>query len=72
MDSIDVKTIRRFAIRSKRWVFAYTGGLSDEPRAFAEKQYKSHRSETGCFCKIGSHCSSLVFYNRVTFKAPQA
>ena len=46
MDSIEVKTIRRFAMRSKRWIMAYTNGLSEEQRAFAEKQYKSHRRET--------------------------
>ena len=46
MDSIDLKTIRRFAMRSKRWMIAYMDGLSEEQRAFAEKQYKSHRRET--------------------------
>ena len=46
MDSIEVKTIRRFAMRSKRWMIAYMDGLSEAQRAFAEKQYKSHRRET--------------------------
>jgi hypothetical protein len=45
MDSIDVKTIRRFADRSKRWMMAYINGLSEEQRTYAEKQYKSHRRE---------------------------
>ena len=48
MDSIEVKTmcIQRFAMMSKRWVIAYMDGLSEGQRAFAEKQYKSHRRET--------------------------
>jgi hypothetical protein len=46
MDSIELQTIRRFAMRSKRWAIEYMDGLSEEQRAFAEKQYKSHRRET--------------------------
>ena len=46
MDSIEIKTIRRFAMRSKRWMVAYMEGLSEEQRAFAEKRYQSHRRET--------------------------
>ena len=46
MDLIEVKTIWRFAMRSKRWIMAYMNGLSEEQREFAEKQYKSHRRET--------------------------
>ena len=42
----ELKTIRRFAMRSKRRMMAYMNGLSEEQRAFAEKQYKSHRHET--------------------------
>jgi hypothetical protein len=45
MDSVDIKTIRRFADRSKRWLMAYINGLTEEQRAFAEKEYKSHRRE---------------------------
>jgi len=40
-----LKTIRRFADRSKRWLMAYINWLSKDQREFAEKQYKSHRRE---------------------------
>jgi len=43
MNSVELKTIRRFADRSKRWVMAYINGLTMEQREFSEKQYKSHR-----------------------------
>jgi hypothetical protein len=46
MASVNLKTIRRFAERSKRWMMAYINGLSAEQRAYAEKQYKSHRRVT--------------------------
>jgi hypothetical protein len=46
MDSVSLTTIRRFAMRSKRWMMAYINGLTEEQRAYAEKQYKSHRRET--------------------------
>jgi hypothetical protein len=45
MDSVSLKTIRRFADRSKRWMMAYITGLTQEQREYAEKQYKSHRRE---------------------------
>jgi hypothetical protein len=40
MDSVSLKTIRRFADRSKRWTMAYINGLSKEQREFAEKEYR--------------------------------
>jgi hypothetical protein len=46
MDSVSLKTIRRFADRSKRWMMAYINGLTEEQRSYAEKQYKSHRRAT--------------------------
>jgi len=52
MDSVTLKTIRRFADRSKRWLMAYIDGLTKEQREFAEKQYKlSHRREYRQFFK---------------------
>ena len=45
MDSVELKTIRRFAMRSKRWMMAYMNGLSEEQRAFAEKQYKRDKTD---------------------------
>jgi hypothetical protein len=42
-DSVRLRTIRRFADRSKRWMMAYINGLTAEQREYAEKQYKSHR-----------------------------
>ena len=45
MESVDLKTIRRFAMRSKRWMLAYMEGLTVEQREYAEKVYKSHRRE---------------------------
>lgn len=46
MDSVDLRTIRRFAMRSKRWLLSYMNGLTEEQRAFAEREYKSHRRLT--------------------------
>jgi hypothetical protein len=46
MDSVELSTIRRFAMRSKRWMLAYINGLTEEQRTFAEKEYRSHRRET--------------------------
>jgi len=49
MDSVELiqlKTIRRFAMRSKRWMLAYINGLTEEQRVYAEKVYQSHRRET--------------------------
>jgi len=52
LNTVDIKTIRRFADRSKRWLMAYIDGLSTEQRAYAEKEYKSHRREyRGSLCK---------------------
>jgi len=45
LNTVDIKTIRRFADRSKRWLMAYINGLTAEQRAYAEKEYKSHRRE---------------------------
>jgi transposase len=45
MESVSIKTIRRFAMRSKRWMLAYMNGLTEEQRAFSEKVYRSHRRE---------------------------
>ena len=45
INSVDIKTIRRFADRSKRWLMAYINGLTEAQRAYAEKEYKSHRRE---------------------------
>jgi len=42
-DSVGLRTIRRFADRSKRWMMAYINGLTAEQREYAEKLYKSHR-----------------------------
>ena len=38
LDSVSLKTIRRFAMRSKRWMMAYINGLTEEQRKYAEKQ----------------------------------
>jgi hypothetical protein len=43
--AVDIKTIRRFADRSKRWLMAYINGLSAEQPTYAEKEYKFHRRE---------------------------
>lgn len=45
LDFPSLKTIRRFANRSMRWMEAYDQKLTKEQRDFAEKQYKSHRRE---------------------------
>lgn len=36
LESVDLKTIQRFAMRSKRWMLE---GLAVEQRAYAEKVY---------------------------------
>jgi hypothetical protein len=46
MDSVALKSIRRFAMRSKRWILAYMNGLTEEQRKYAEHVYRSHRRET--------------------------
>ncbi|RPB06531.1 hypothetical protein P167DRAFT_497490 [Morchella conica CCBAS932] len=45
LESVSLKTIRRFANRSRRWVQAYADGLTKEQKVFADKQYRSHRRE---------------------------
>ena len=47
MESVDIRTIRRFADRSKRWLMLYMEGLDGKQREYAEKQYKSHRRTSG-------------------------
>ena len=39
LESVDLKTIQRFAMRSKRWMLACMEGLAVEQRAYAEKVY---------------------------------
>jgi len=46
MQLVDLKTIRRFAMQSKRWMVAYMNGLTEEQRNYAKKQYKLHSHET--------------------------
>jgi hypothetical protein len=46
MDSVDLRTIRRFAMRSKRWLLSYINGLTEGQRSFTEREYKSHRRLT--------------------------
>jgi hypothetical protein len=43
MDHVSLHTIRRFANRSKRWLWSYIDGLNEEERKHAGKVYKSHR-----------------------------
>jgi len=45
LNTVDIKTIRQFGDRSKRCLMAYINGLTAELRAYAEKEYKSHRRE---------------------------
>ena len=46
LDSVSLQTIRRFSMRSKRWMISYRdGGMGTVERAFAEKMYRSHRRE---------------------------
>jgi hypothetical protein len=45
VDSVELKTIRRFAMCSKSWMMAYINGLTEEQRAFVEKKYQSHQRE---------------------------
>ena len=55
MESVTLKTIRRFADRSKR-LMSYINGLTDDQRNYAGKVYKSHRREYRrvFFCTIGA------------------
>lgn len=43
LDSVSLETIRRFAMRSKRWLMAYSDGLTPGQKEFAERVYSSHR-----------------------------
>ena len=45
MDNVGLKSIRRFAMRSKRWIMGYMNGLTEEQRKYAERVYRSHRRE---------------------------
>ena len=46
LDSVSLQIIRRFSMRSKRWMIAYPdGGMGSVEREFAEKLYRSHRRE---------------------------
>ena len=45
MESVSLQTIWGFAERSKVWMAAYIEGLTEEQRAYAEKQYKSHQRQ---------------------------
>lgn len=47
MDSVGLKSIRRFAMRSKRWMLAYMNGLTEEQRRYTGHVYRSHRRENG-------------------------
>ena len=42
MDSVSLKTVRRYAERSKRWTMEYINGLTEELRIYAERAYKSN------------------------------
>ena len=47
LDSVSLQTIRRFSMRSKRWMIAYRdGGTGSVEREFAEKLCRSHRRES--------------------------
>jgi hypothetical protein len=46
IDSIELKTIQRFAMCSKRWMMAYMNSLTEEQRVFVEKKYQSYQRET--------------------------
>jgi hypothetical protein len=46
IDSIELKTIWRFAMCSKRLIMAYMNSLTEEQRVFVEKKYQSHQRET--------------------------
>jgi hypothetical protein len=47
MDNVGLKSIRRFAMRSKRWMLAYMNGLTEEQRRYTGHVYRSHRRENG-------------------------
>ena len=47
MDNVGLKSIRRFAMRSKRWMLAYMNGLTEEQRRYTGHVYQSHRRENG-------------------------
>ena len=43
MDNVGLMSIRRFAMRSKRWILAYMNGLTEEQRRYTEHVYRSHQ-----------------------------
>jgi predicted GNAT family acetyltransferase len=46
MDSMELKTIQRCAMCSKRLIIVYMNSVTPEQRAFVEKKYQSHQRET--------------------------
>jgi hypothetical protein len=59
LNVVDIKTIRRFADRSKRWLMAYINGLSEEQRAYAEKSTSLTGVSAGrSLCKYLAHAVS--------------
>ena len=49
LDSVSLKTIRRFANKSMRWILSYAEkDLTPEQRKYTQKVYTSHRRE---YCK---------------------
>ena len=47
LESVSLRTIQRFANRSRRWIDSYITGLNDKQKEFVERQEKSHRCGMG-------------------------
>ena len=61
LDSVSLQTIRRFCMRSKRWMITYRdGGMGSVERQFAEKIYRSHRREPKQLMLEEKQCNKLA------------
>jgi transposase len=47
LDSVSLRTIQRFANRSRRWIDSYINGLNERQKEFVERQESSHRHNMG-------------------------
>ena len=61
LDSVSLQTIRRFCIRSKRWMITYRdGGMGSVERQFAKKIYRSHHREPKQLMLGEKQCNKLA------------
>ena len=43
LESVSLRSVQRYANRSRQWICSYIDGLSDKQKGFVERQEKSYR-----------------------------